>query len=73
MNLVTESLETELAGVQIVCQEPVSGDRGYFSRTFRQHEFEGQGLVGTRVQANTSFNLQAGTNRGLYCQNNPSL
>jgi len=45
--------------------------RGFFARTFCQHEFEAHGLNPRVVQCSTSFNKKKGTLRGMHYQVEP--
>jgi dTDP-4-dehydrorhamnose 3,5-epimerase len=63
--------ETELPGAYIIDLEKLKDERGYFARTWCQKEFEDNGLVSNVVQANTSFNVKAGTLRGMHYQAPP--
>ena len=46
--------------------------RGFFARTFCQHEFEAHGLKPIIAQANIAFNHQKGTLRGMHFQFPPA-
>ena len=59
---------TEVDGCMIVDLEPHSDDRGFFARAYCNEEFGAQGLDNQMVQANMSFNYQAGTVRGMHRQ-----
>jgi dTDP-4-dehydrorhamnose 3,5-epimerase len=63
---------TKLAGAFIIDLEPRSDARGFFARTFCQHEMAAHGLKSTFVQANLSFNHRAGTLRGMHYQLPPA-
>jgi dTDP-4-dehydrorhamnose 3,5-epimerase len=56
---------TSLAGLLVVEQERLGDERGYFARTYDVEEF------GPIVQMSTSFNVRAGTLRGLHYQAEP--
>jgi dTDP-4-dehydrorhamnose 3,5-epimerase len=45
--------------------------RGSFARSFCQREFEANGLQSSYVQANVSYNCEAGTLRGMHWQDEP--
>ena len=62
---------TNIQGSFIVDIEPRTDDRGFFARSFCQHEFEAQGLFTEFVQSNISFNHEAGTLRGMHWQDAP--
>jgi dTDP-4-dehydrorhamnose 3,5-epimerase len=64
--------ETKLKGAFIIDLEPRSDDRGFFSRSFCQKEFEAHGLKTTIAQANISFNYRKGTVRGMHFQFPPA-
>lgn len=63
--------KTELEGAYIVELEKLEDNRGFFARTWCQKEFEDHGLVPRVVQANNSFNVKAGTLRGMHYQVSP--
>lgn len=63
--------ETQLPGAYIIDLERREDSRGFFSRVWCQKEFEQHGLASTVVQANTSFNVRAGTLRGMHYQAAP--
>ena len=60
--------ETPLQGAFVVELQPHKDERGLFGRTFCTREFHAQGLTGTFVQCNTSWNAFKGTVRGLHYQ-----
>ena len=60
--------ETRLKGSFIVDIEPGNDDRGFFARTFCQHEFAAHGLKNVFAQANVGFNIRKGTVRGMHFQ-----
>jgi dTDP-4-dehydrorhamnose 3,5-epimerase len=60
--------ETRLAGAFILDLERREDSRGYFARTFCQHEFAEHGLKTTIAQANVAFNRDRGTLRGMHFQ-----
>lgn len=62
---------TDLAGVLIVDPEAINDDRGSFARTYCRREFEQQGVAFVPVQSSVSFNVRAGTLRGLHYQGPP--
>lgn len=64
--------ETALAGVVEVCLDAKTDERGFFARSWCQHEFEEHGLNPRIAQCNLSFNLHKGTWRGLHYQDQPS-
>ena len=58
-------VETPLEGVLLVEQERLGDERGYFARTYDRE------LLPVVVQMSTSFNVRAGTLRGLHYQQEP--
>jgi dTDP-4-dehydrorhamnose 3,5-epimerase len=64
--------ETTLAGAFIVDLELREDDRGFFARTFCQHEFEERGLKPLIAQANLALNRRKGTLRGMHFQFPPA-
>lgn len=58
-------VETPLAGLVVVEQERLEDERGFFARTFDAVE------LFSVVQMSTSFNVRAGTLRGLHYQAEP--
>jgi dTDP-4-dehydrorhamnose 3,5-epimerase len=61
-----------LSGAYLVEMEARRDERGFFSRTFCQREFEEHGLKAPVVQFNASFNHLKGTVRGLHYQMPPA-
>jgi dTDP-4-dehydrorhamnose 3,5-epimerase len=64
---------TPLKDAWIVTLAPMEDDRGYFSRTFCQKEFEAHGMPSRIAQCNTSFNKKSGTLRGIHFQREPAI
>jgi dTDP-4-dehydrorhamnose 3,5-epimerase len=64
-------IETKLKGAFIIEPERLGDERGFFSRTFCQKEFEERGLNSKVAQCNISFNKQKGTLRGMHYQAAP--
>ena len=64
--------ETKLAGAFIIDIERREDSRGYFARTFCQHEFEDHGLKPVIAQANLGVNRYKGTLRGMHFQFPPA-
>ena len=64
--------ETKLEGAFILDLERREDDRGFFARTFCQHEFEAHGLKAVIAQANIAFNRYKGTLRGMHFQYPPA-
>lgn len=62
---------TPLPGAFVVEPEPHSDERGYFARTFCAQEFTEHGLCASYPQCSTSYNVRAGTLRGLHYQVQP--
>ena len=63
--------ETEFAGAYLIDLEPIEDERGFFARTFCQHEFESRGLETGIAQTSISFSSVAGTLRGMHFQITP--
>jgi dTDP-4-dehydrorhamnose 3,5-epimerase len=63
--------ETSLTGAFVVELERLDDERGHFARTFDREQFAAAGLDGRVAQASTSFNLRAGTLRGMHYQAEP--
>jgi dTDP-4-dehydrorhamnose 3,5-epimerase len=61
-----------IAGVKLVRLRPTFDDRGFFARAFDVNEFAQAGLPTHFVQSSVSFNLKAGTVRGMHFQWPPS-
>jgi dTDP-4-dehydrorhamnose 3,5-epimerase len=64
--------ETPLKGAFLIDLEPRTDERGFFARTFCRREFEENGLNPGIAQCNLSFNLRAGTLRGMHFQKAPA-
>lgn len=62
---------TILNGAYIIDIEPIADERGFFARSWCQHEFSRQGLNSQLMQCNISFNKARGTLRGLHYQETP--
>ncbi len=60
--------ETALAGAYLIDIEKREDERGFFARTWCEEEFRQHGLVARVAQANTSYNVKAGTLRGMHYQ-----
>jgi len=65
--------ETAIPGAYLVKPEQLSDERGFFARTWCQQEFADHGLNPHLVQCSTSFNVKAGTLRGLHYQTPPHM
>lgn len=63
--------ETPLAGAFQIDIEPRQDERGFFARTFCRDEFTAHGLDPDVAQCNMSFNVHAGTLRGMHYQHDP--
>lgn len=63
--------ETRLKGAFIIEVKKLKDERGFFGRSFCQHEFAEHGLINQVAQANVSFNDQKGTLRGMHFQKAP--
>ena len=61
-------IQTELPGVFAIEPELRTDDRGFFARTVCRNEFAAHGLATEWVQSNISFNVRAGTLRGMHYQ-----
>lgn len=64
--------ETDLAGAFVIDLEPHDDDRGFFARSFCQHEFGDHGLKPVIAQANLAYNRSKGTVRGMHFQIPPA-
>jgi dTDP-4-dehydrorhamnose 3,5-epimerase len=63
--------ETKLRAAFILDVERLEDERGFFGRTWCQHEFEAHGLNPHLVQCSISFNAKRGTLRGMHYQAAP--
>lgn len=63
--------ESPLKGVWLVDLEPISDDRGFFSRSFCHDEFTVRGMRSVIAQCNVSYNRTRGTIRGMHYQHPP--
>jgi dTDP-4-dehydrorhamnose 3,5-epimerase len=63
--------DTGLAGAYLVSPERREDERGWFARTWCEHEAERLGLNPRVVQCNVSFNRRRGTLRGMHYQAAP--
>ena len=64
--------ETRLKGAFVVDIERNEDSRGFFARSFCQHEFAAHGLKSAVAQTNIAFNRLRGTVRGMHFQFPPS-
>jgi len=63
--------ETKLKGAFVIDLERRADERGFFARTFCQHEFRDHGLKPIIAQANVASNHKKGTLRGMHFQYPP--
>ena len=63
---------TPLAGAWVITLEPRGDRRGHFARAFCREEFEAHGIESHVAQCNSSFNVAAGTLRGMHYQTEPA-
>ena len=63
--------ETSLGGAFVVDLERREDDRGFFARSFDQHEFADHGLEPLIAQANVAYSSRRGTLRGMHFQYPP--
>jgi dTDP-4-dehydrorhamnose 3,5-epimerase len=71
METLLRFVPTTLAGAFVIEQERCTDARGFFARTWCQHEFAEYGLEPTVVQCSVAFNHRRGTLRGLHYQAPP--
>jgi len=64
-------IETRVLGAILIDLEPRRDERGFFARSFCQREFEAKDLNTQFLQANISYNHEAGTLRGMHWQDEP--
>jgi dTDP-4-dehydrorhamnose 3,5-epimerase len=64
--------ETPLQGAFVIDLEPHRDERGFFARTFCADEFAKREIDSRVVQCNLSYNLEAGTLRGMHFQQAPA-
>lgn len=64
--------ETKLKGAFVIDLERREDSRGFFARSFCQHEFADHGLKPVIAQANVAFNKHKGTLRGMHFQFPPA-
>lgn len=60
-----------IPGAVAIRMEPIVDERGHFARVFCEDEFREHGLDPRVVQSSVSFNVRAGTLRGLHYQAAP--
>ncbi len=61
-------LQTPLEGAYVVEIQPISDERGFFSRLWCRQEFQDAGLHASFAQHSISFNRSRGTLRGMHFQ-----
>jgi dTDP-4-dehydrorhamnose 3,5-epimerase len=64
-------IKTWVTGVFLIEPERIYDERGFFARTWCQHECEAHGLNTALAQCNLSFNRHKGTLRGMHYQAPP--
>lgn len=64
--------ETTLPGSYVIEPEAFRDERGWFARAYCAHEFAEHDLEPLTAQSNLSFNVRAGTVRGLHFQRSPA-
>lgn len=64
--------ESKLKGAFVIDIERREDSRGFFARSFCQHEFEAHGLKPIIAQGNVGFNRKKGTMRGMHFQFPPA-
>jgi dTDP-4-dehydrorhamnose 3,5-epimerase len=62
---------TPIDGAFVIDAEPIADERGHFARTYDREQFAQRGLDSRIAQCSVSFNLRAGTLRGLHYQADP--
>jgi len=65
--------ETPLTGAWLLDADKREDERGFFARTFCQHEMEEHGINPVVAQCNLSFNHKTGTMRGMHWQAEPAI
>ena len=63
--------EVPLVGAFRIEPERITDDRGYFSRVFCAEEYRRHGMNGDVSQSSVSYNVHAGTLRGIHYQASP--
>jgi dTDP-4-dehydrorhamnose 3,5-epimerase len=66
-----EFIETKLKGAYIITPSLLNDERGFFTRVYCNKELAEQGLAEVGVQCNLSYNVKAGTLRGMHYQEPP--
>jgi dTDP-4-dehydrorhamnose 3,5-epimerase len=62
---------TRIPGAFVIQPQRFEDDRGFFARTWCHREFEEHGLNPHLAQCSVSYNLRAGTLRGMHFQKAP--
>jgi dTDP-4-dehydrorhamnose 3,5-epimerase len=63
--------ETKLKGAYTIDVNFIKDERGFFGRSYCEHEFTAYGLNTRIVQTNISYNKVKGTLRGMHMQQSP--
>lgn len=63
--------KTKLKGAYVLEPKKIEDERGFFARSWCQHEMEEHGLTAKVAQTNVSFNPKKGTLRGMHYQVKP--
>ena len=63
--------ETPLAGAWVIDVDRLEDERGHFARTFDRDEWLARGMDPAVLQCSVSFNVRAGTLRGMHLQSDP--
>lgn len=63
--------KTTIDGLNIIDLNKIEDERGFFARAFCKDEFDNNNLDSNVLQANISFNKEAGTMRGMHYQKSP--
>lgn len=66
-------IPTPLQGAYVIEPETIVDERGFFARTWCEHEFADHGLNPNLVQCNISYNKVRGTLRGMHYQRAPHV
>lgn len=62
---------TEIEGVVLITPERIPDERGFFTKTWGEDDFEAFGLNPRMVARNMSYNRHKGTLRGMHFQRPP--
>ena len=63
--------ETGLPGAHVIDIESLEDERGFFARWYCEEEFAAQGIALPVRQCSLSYNVRAGTLRGMHYQTEP--